>query len=373
MNQLLDILPGELNPIGQKILAGERITSNDGIELYQCNDIASLGMLANFIREKKNGNMAYFNINFHLEPTNICIYNCRFCSYNKKRNDPEAWFLSINDIIQQVKPYQQKPITEIHIVGGVYPDWGLNNYVEIITTIRELLPEVHIKAFSAVEIGYIIRQSGLSANEVIAALEKAGLNSIPGGGAEIFAPHIREQICPDKVSAKEWLAIHQAVHERDMTSNATMLYGHIESYEDRIDHMEKIRQLQDETRGFNAFIPLKYRKENNDLSFSGEISLFEDLKNYAVSRIFMDNITHLKAYWPMIGKDATRLSLDFGVDDLDGTIDDTTKIYSMAGVDEPQEMNVREIINLIESAGRTAIERDSVYQPVYHHKNMLKV
>ncbi|HEY4784459.1 MAG TPA: aminofutalosine synthase MqnE [Bacteroidales bacterium] len=358
-------IPESLKSIALKVTAGERISPEEGLSLYETADLGLLGMLANAVREKINGNDAYFNKNFHIEPTNICIYRCRFCSYSRKFNEDGAWESSLDEITAIAESYKGKDVTEIHIVGGVHPQRDLAYYAEMVQRVRQVLPDIHIKAFSAVEIEYMFKKSGVTMEQGFETLRKAGLNSIPGGGAEIFDETLRSQICPDKVNSEGWLNIHRAAHEQGIQSNATMLYGHVETYAHRIDHLNRLRQLQDQTQGFNCFIPLKYRKANNPMSEIGEVTLIEDLKNYAVSRIFLDNFPHIKGYWPMIGKEMAQLALSFGVDDIDGTIDDTTRIYSMAGVeDQKPSLTTDELVTLIRQAKRQPVERDSWYKKV---------
>jgi len=363
MENLSDyITDHELKIISGKILAGERISPAEGLVLYTRADLALLGVLAGTVRRRLNGNLACFNRNFHIEPTNKCIYNCRFCSYHKPASDPGCWDYSMEEMLGIVRGFDGREVTEVHIVGGVHPARDLHFYGNLIQKIKEHRPGLHIKAFSAIELDYMIRSSGFSIREGLEILKNFGLGSIPGGGAEIFDEEIRNRICPEKTSSALWLEIHETAHQLGIQSNATMLYGHIESYAHRIDHMERLRALQDKTRGFNAFIPLKYRKANNPMSGTGEVSIIEDLRNYAVSRIYLDNFSHLKAYWPMIGKETAQISLSFGADDLDGTIDDTTRIYSMAGAGEQNPvMTTDEICRLIREAGFEPVERDSVY------------
>ncbi len=351
--------------ISEKVLTGIRITADDAITLYETADLGVLSMLASYVQELKNGNNAYFNKNFHIEPTNTCIYNCRFCSYHKNSNDPESWEMSLNEIVKLAESYKEKSITEVHIVGGVHPQWDLNYYGKMIQSVKKVLPLVHVKAFSAIELDYVIRKANLSYRDGMKKLKGYGLDSIPGGGAEIFDPEVREKICPEKASAKQWLEVHEAAHLEGIPSNATMLYGHIESYKHRAQHMDAIRNLQDRTKGFNCFIPLKFRAQNNSLSYLGEVGTLEDLRNFAVSRIFFDNISHLKAYWPMLGKQNLKLALSFGVDDIDGTVDDTTKIYSMAGAEDQKPiMTVEMLTGIIMSAEKIPVERDSLYRIV---------
>ena len=328
-------------------------------------ELPLLGVLATKVRSRINGKNVYYNRNFHIEPTNICAYNCAFCSYNKKATDPQAWEHSIAEMMDILRRFKGEPVTEVHIVGGAHPQHDLYYYIDLIKRIREERPQLHIKAFSAVEIDFMVKKSGLSLAKGIALLKEAGVGSIPGGGAEIFDEKIRSEICAEKTSSTTWLEIHRIAHEQGIPSNATMLYGHIESYSHRVDHLNRLRELQDITGGFNAFIPLKYKSANNNMSALGEVSIVEDLRNYAVSRIFLDNIPHIKAYWPMTGREVAQISLWYGADDLDGTIEDTTRIYSMAGAEEQNpSMTVDEIDKLIRQAGFNPIERDSFYRPI---------
>lgn len=351
----------ELKDIAFKISQGKRININECIELYQSNDLGYLGFLAELVRKRENAEFAFFNKNFHIEPTNICIYRCKFCSYTRKSNEPGAWECSISDIEKTALSYKDKDVTEVHIVGGVHPQYDIFYYAEMISKIRKHLPLIHIKAFSAVELEFMFKKTGIEKGFEI--LKEAGLDSIPGGGAEIFDEELRNKICPDKVSSAGWLEIHKIAHQMGIGSNATMLYGHIENYEHRVDHLNRLRELQDITGGFNCFIPLKFRRANNPMSGIPETTMIEDLKNYAVSRIFLDNFKHIKAYWPAIGKDMAQLALSFGVDDLDGTIDDSTKIYTMAGSEEKNpSLTTVELVSIIKQAGRKPAERDSMYR-----------
>jgi len=351
-----------LKHITDKVMDGERILPNEAVYLYEKADLALLSQLANVTSSRINGDYVLFNRNFHIEPTNLCVFNCKFCSYHKGAGDPESWVYTLDEIKNIASNYKNSDVTEVHIVGGVHPKWDLDYYGKMIKTVKETLPNIHVKAFSAIELDYVIRKSKLSYAEGLRKLKEYGLDSIPGGGAEIFDPAVRAKICPDKASGETWLAIHKAAHQNGIQSNATMLYGHIESYKHRVQHMEAIRNLQDETHGFNCFIPLKFRSANNPMGYLGEVNLTEDLRNFAVSRIFMDNIKHLKAYWPMLGIQNTRLAIHFGADDIDGTIDDTTKIYSMAGAEEQKPvMTVDRLRQLVREAGKIPAERDSLY------------
>ena len=355
-----------LQQIAEKVKAGERITEQEGLLLFEEGSLSFLGSLANKVREKLHDNNVYFNRNFHIEPTNVCVFSCNFCAYSKLyAHREEGWELSLEDMLNIVKKYDGQPVTEVHIVGGVHPKMNLYFFADLLKAIKVHRPDLHIKAFTAVELDYMFRKAKVSIEEGVQILKVAGLNSIPGGGAEIFDEDIREKICADKVDAGGWLAIHEAIHNAGMHSNATMLYGHIESYQNRINHMSRLRQLQDKTGGFNTFIPLKFRNGDNDMSHVPEVSVVEDFRMYAVARIFMDNFPHLKAYWPMLGRKNAQLSLAFGVDDIDGTIDDTTKIYSMAGAEEQNPaMSTEEIVTLIKQVNRKPVERDTLYNIV---------
>jgi aminodeoxyfutalosine synthase len=366
MTDLLNyITDPNLRAIAEKTASGIRITPEEGLTLYKKADLPLLGLLAGLVRRKLNGNLVYFNRNFHIEPTNKCIYNCRFCSYHKPSDDPESWEFSIEQMMDIVKKFDDKAVTEVHIVGGVHPDHDIHYFGNLISKIKKHRPALHVKAFSAIELDYMITAAGYSVEEGLKILRDYGLDSIPGGGAEIFDEELRKNICDEKSSSELWLNIHETAHRLGIPSNATILYGHIENYSHRIDHMERLRKLQDKTGGFNAFIPLKYKKRNNSMSYLGEVNILEDLRNYAVSRIYLDNFPHIKAYWPMTGKDIAQLSLSFGADDMDGTIDDTTKIYSMAGSEEENpSMTSGEICTLIREAGFVPVERDTLYNVI---------
>ena len=367
MNDLFNhINDKRLMRVAEKAASNIRITPEDGLLLYKEADLSLLGLLAGIVRRKHNGNFVYFNHNFHIEPTNKCIYNCMFCSYHKPDGDPESWEYNCEEMLDIVKRFDNKDVTEVHIVGGVHPTHDLHYWGTLIKKIKEHRPELHVKAFSAIELDYMINLAGCTIEEGLKFLKSYGLDSIPGGGAEIFDEELRKIICGKKSSSERWLAIHETAHGLGIPSNATMLYGHLETYSHRIDHLNRLRILQDKTGGFNAFIPLKYKKSNNSMSYLGEVSIVEDLRNYALSRIYLDNFTHIKAYWPMIGKESAQISLSFGADDMDGTIDDTTRIYSMAGSkEENPAMTTEEICKLILEAGFIPVERDSLYNPIF--------
>ena len=356
----------ELKKIGTKVINNERVLFDEGVYLFEKASLPYVGALANWKRESLHGDKTYFNKNFHIEPTNVCVFSCKFCSYSKLyAHKEEGWELTIDQMLNIVKSYDGKPVTEVHIVGGVHPKLTLEFFLELMRAIKAHRPELHIKAFTPVELDYMFRKAKVTVAEGMRLAHEAGLDSLPGGGAEIFHPEIRTKICADKATADEWLLIHKTAHELGMHSNATLLYGHIEAYKHRIDHMERLRQLQDETKGFNTFIPLKFRNDGNEMSHIEESTLANDLKMYAISRIYMDNFPHVKAYWPMLGGDTAQLTLSYGVNDIDGTIDDTTKIYSMAGSEEQTPaMSTEDLVRLIKQARRQPIERGTLYDVI---------
>ena len=359
-------LSEQLRSIAQKVLAKQRITFEEGVYLYEHAELGYLGALANHIREAKHGDKTYFNKNFHLEPTNLCVYDCKFCSYSRLiKQKEEGWALTLQEMLDVVKEYDNEPVTEVHIVGGVLPQYDVAFYSALFTAIKKHRPDLHVKALTPVEYHYIFKKAKIDYATGMRLMKEAGLESIPGGGAEIFHPEVREVIAKDKCTGEQWLQIHEEWHKLGMRSNATMLYGHIEKYEHRVDHMEQLRQLQDRTGGFQTFIPLKFRNQHNQMENVPEVSVIEDLRNYAISRIYLDNFDHIKAYWAMISRQTAQLSLNFGVDDIDGTLDDTTKIYSMAGAEEQHPaMSTKELVNLIKQVKRAPIERDTLYNVV---------
>jgi len=361
-----DRVSKELQNIAKRVLTQQRISDRDALILFEKGSLSFLGSLANNIRERLHGDKTYFNRNFHIEPTNVCVFSCNFCSYSRLyAHRDEGWELSADDMLNAVRKYDSKPITEVHIVGGVHPKLNLEFFADVLRRIKKHRAELHIKGFTAVELDYMFRKAKMSNEQGLKYLHEAGLDSLPGGGAEIFDAEIREKICADKVSSEGWLQIHEAAHKLGMHSNATILYGHVENYSHRVDHMRRLRDLQDKTHGFNTFIPLKFRNKDNDMSDVSESSLVEDMKMYAVARIYLDNFPHLKAYWPMLGRQNAQLSLAFGVNDIDGTIDDTTKIYSMAGAEEQNpSMTTAELVALIKQVKRIPIERDTLYNEI---------
>lgn len=366
-------LDKRLLAIAEKVQNEQRITEEEGVLLFEKGELGFVGALANHIAEKLHHGKVYFNRNFHIEPTNVCVFTCNFCSYSRlyKHRD-EGWELSIEQMLDIVRKYDGQPVTEVHIVGGVHPKMNLEFFCELLSKIHAHRPELHLKGFTAVELDYMFRKAKLTVEEGMQKLKDAGLQSMPGGGAEIFHPDVRNEICADKVDAEGWLHIHETAHKLGMHTNATMLYGHIENYEHRIDHMSRLRQLQDKTGGFNCFIPLKFRNKDNDMSHIPETSIIEDMRLYAIARIFLDNIRNLKAYWPMLGRQSAQLTLSFGVNDLDGTIDDTTKIYSMAGSEEQNPaMSTEDICDLIRAVGKTPVERDTLYNKLHVYEEEL--
>lgn len=359
------LLP-ELKQIAEKVLHNQRISFEEGVLLYEKAELGYLGVLANYIREQKHGDKTYFNRNFHIEPTNLCVYDCKFCSYSRLiKQRADGWEFTMDEMLDIVKKYDDQPVTEVHIVGGVLPQYDVPFYAELFSRIKAHRPDLHVKALTPVEYHYIFKKAKMDYAAGMKLMKEAGLESMPGGGAEIFHPQVRDLIAKDKCTGDQWLAIHEEWHKLGMRSNATMLYGHIEQYRHRIDHMERLRQLQDSTGGFQTFIPLKFRNQDNQMSNVPESTVVEDLRNYAIARIYLDNFDHIKAYWAMISRTTAQLSLNFGVDDIDGTLDDTTKIYSMAGAEEQKPaMSTKELVELIKNAGRYPIERDTLYNVV---------
>ncbi len=352
-----------MDSIAGKVAQSQRITPEEGVMLFEHGELGFVGMLADMVRQRFNGQSAFYIRNFHVEPTNICVNKCKFCSYSHHYSS-ESWELTPGEILARVSE-QDHSVREIHITGAVHPDRDIHYYGDLLKKIREIRPGLHIKAYSAVELDHMIVKAGMTFEEGLDLLKSCGLDSIPGGGAEIFDETIRQRICGMKSSAQTWLDIHETAHRKGIPSNATMLYGHWENYGHRIDHLERLRQLQDRTSGFNAFIPLKFRNSNNEMSGIAEVSVVEDMKMYAVARIYLDNFPHLKAYWPAVGRKLALISLAFGVDDLDGTINDSTRIYSLAGAEEQSPvMTVSEMREMILEAGRIPVERDSLYLTV---------
>ena len=348
--------------ITEKLLGRGRIDAGEAKLLWEGAPLWLLARLATEAKQRKSGDKVFYNKNFHLEPTNICLFECRFCSYRRRKGEEGAWDYSMEEVLSQVEARRASGATEVHIVGGVHPERDIYYYAEMIRRVKEIMPEVCVKAFTAVELHYMIRKAGLTIEEGLQLLKEAGMESIPGGGAEIFDEKIRAEICPGKCSSAEWLEMHEKAHRMGFDSNATMLYGHIESIDHRIDHLMRLRELQDRTGGFNAFIPLKFRSANNGLASLGETSVVDDMRTLAMSRLILDNVPHIKAYWVMYGKESAEMALSFGADEIDGTIEDSTQIYSMAGAaDERPRLTIAEIEKMCAMAGYRAVERDTHY------------
>ncbi len=355
-----------LELIAERVLAGERLSFDDGVALYRSNDLLGIGYLANRVREGLHGKRTYFNVNRHINPTNVCVASCRLCAFGRKPEAPGAYTMALEEAFRIAAEGWTEAVTEFHIVGGLHPDLPFQYYVDLIRGLKERFPSVHLKAFTAVEIGYYSHISRLSIRKTLEKLKDAGLGSLPGGGAEIFAPKIRSVICDHKIGAHTWLKVHRTAHELGLHSNATMLYGHIESAEDRVDHLMQLRKLQDETHGFQTFIPLAFHPANTELGKlveHRETSGFMDLKNVAISRLVLDNFPHIKAYWIMMTPRVAQVALRFGADDIDGTVVEE-KIYHDAGATTPQTMTRQQIIQLIRDAGLDPFERDTLYRPV---------
>ncbi len=364
--QNLHLEDAALGPIAKKVMGGERLSFEDGVALYGSNDLLALGYLANQVRERLHGKRTYFNVNRHINPTNVCVASCRLCAFGRKPDAPGAYTMALEEAFQIAGQNWTEALTEFHIVGGLHPDLPFQYYVDLIAGLKERFPAVHLKAFTAVEIAYYSHITGLSLRQILESLKNAGLGSLPGGGAEIFAPAVRRVICDHKIGAYTWLKVHRTAHELGLHSNATMLYGHIESAEDRVDHLLQLRQLQDETHGFQTFIPLAFHPANTELGKlvqHRETTGFMDLKNVAVSRLLLDNFPHIKAYWIMLTPRVAQVALRFGADDIDGTVVEE-KIYHDAGASTPQVMTRQEIVRLIREAGHEPFERDTLYRPV---------
>lgn len=355
-----------LRRIEKRVISGKRLTPEDALFLFESDDIFTLGRLASYVSYKKNGNNVYFIQNYHINPTNICINRCRFCAFSRSKGDRDAYELTIDEIIQKLKTQNSKlktHLSEVHIVGGLHPDLGFDYYLDLLRAIKKSFKDIYIKAFTAVEIDYFSRISGLSLDETLIRLKDAGLDMMPGGGAEIFDKRVRNRLCPEKIDGKRWLKIMETAHKIGIRSNATMLYGHIENYKERVRHMLKLRELQDKTGGFQAFIPLSFHPLNTDIG-SNNTSGIDDIKTIAVSRLFLDNFQHIKAYWIVLGEKIAQLAINFGADDLDGTII-KERIAHSAGATSGHGITKDELINIIKKAGKIPVERDSFYNPLY--------
>ena len=352
-----------LGDILEKVQDGERISIEDGLRLFQSPDLLAIGYLANIVRERKNGNNAYFIYNQHINYSNICTNLCKFCAFGKDKDSDLAYEMTVEEVRQKVRERLSEPITEIHMVGGIHPDLPYSYYTDLLKVIKEEKPDVHIQAFTCVEIAHLAEISGLGIAGVLDDLQRKGLGSIPGGGAEVFSPRIRELTCEKKLSGSGWIEVAKTAHKVGLHTNATMLYGHIESLEERMEHLDMLRQAQDETKGFLAFIPLSFHPRNTELSQLSRTSGVDDLKNIAVARCFLDNFPHIKAYWVMIGQKLSQIALSYGADDVDGTVKEEI-ITHMAGAETEQAMSRGQLLRLIREAGRIPIERDTLYNVI---------
>jgi len=351
----------QLGDIADRVFAGVRLNREDGIRLYQSSDLLTIGYLGNFVREKLHGKNAYFNVNRHIEPTNVCVLKCGLCAFGKNLRSPEAYTFSLEEIFKKAEEGAAQGATEFHIVGGLHPDLPFQFYLDMLKGLKLRLPQVHLKAFTAVEIQFFADLESTSIEEVLSRLMEAGLDSMPGGGAEIFAERVRDIICKGKISGDRWLEIVKIAHRMGLHSNATMLYGHVETYEERVDHMLALRDLQDETGKFKTFIPLAFHAANTPLDYLPETTGFDDLKNIAISRLLLDNFPHIKSYWIMVGTRIAQMSLLFGADDIDGTVVEE-KITHAAGAQTPQALSRAELVRMIRVAGCVPVERDTLYE-----------
>ncbi len=353
-----------LSIINQKIHAGERLTKEDALTLYSSNDLLAIGEMAALANERKNGKNVYFNVNRHINPTNLCVNRCTFCAFSRTADAGDAYTMALDQMVGKAVAAEAEGATEVHIVGGLHPTLSFDFYLELLREIRSNAPSLHIKAFTAVEIDYLSRISGLGIEQTLAKLIEAGLGSMPGGGAEILVDEVRQKICPEKIDSNRWLEIHWIAHNIGLKTNSTMLYGHVETITDRVQHLARLRKLQDETGGFQVFIPLAWQPENSPLKLDTKgTSGLDDLKTLAIARLFLDNFPHLKAYWIMLGEKIAQVSLSFGVDDLDGTVVEE-KIGHDGGADSPQTLSLNRLIKLIRVAGKIPVERDTLYNPI---------
>src|SRR5271163_1618210 len=352
-----------LRPILEKVQADVRLDAADGVALFKSSDILAVGYMANLVRERKHGNVTWFNVNRHINPTDVCVASCKLCAFGKKAKDPTAYAFSLEEIWERAGRGHAEGVTEFHIVGGLHPELSLDWYCDMLRGLKQRYPEVHLKAFTMVEIGYFAQRTKISPREVLERLKDAGMDSMPGGGAEIFSERVRRIICDHKITGEQWLDVARTAHKLGIYSNCTMLYGHIETPEDRVDHLLKLRGLQDETHGFQTFIPLAFHPANTAMEHIGKTTGFNDLREIAVSRLMLDNIPHIKAYWVMMTPQIAQIALRFGADDLDGTVVEE-KIYRDAGGATSGSLRRSELLRLIREAGREPLERDTLYHPV---------
>lgn len=347
----------------EKVEAGERLTFDDGLQLYASHEILALGYLADIVRTRLNGDRAYFIYNQHINYSNICTNLCKFCAFGKEKGAEQAYEMTVAEVKQKVRDRLDEPITEIHMVGGIHPDLPFDYYLELLRGIKEVRPSVHIQAFTCVEIAHLAERAGKTVATTLEILRDAGLGSIPGGGAEVFSPRIRQLTCEKKLSGKDWLEIAKTAHRLGLHTNATMLYGHIETVKERLEHLQALREAQDETGGFLAFIPLAFHPKNTEMASLSKTTGLDDLKNIAVARLFLDNFPHIKAYWVMIGPKLAQIALSFGADDMDGTVKEEV-ITHMAGADTDQTIGSNTLVRLIREAGRLPVERDTLYNVI---------
>lgn len=361
-----------LERIREKVEAGERLSYDDGLAMFRSSDLLALGYMANIVRERLHGDVTYFNVNRHINPTDVCVAQCRLCAFGKQKRDPTSYTMSLEQVWEVAGKGWNEQITEFHIVGGLHPELNLDWFCQMLRGLKERYPQIHLKAFTMVEIGYFARREKISVREVLVRLRDAGMDSMPGGGAEVFSERVRRIICDHKLTGDEWLETARTAHELGVHSNCTMLYGHIENEEDRADHLVRLRALQDETRGFVTFIPLAFHPHNTALSHIPKTTGFDDLKNIAISRLMLDNIQHIKAYWVMMTPKVAQVALRFGANDIDGTVVEE-HIYRDAGSTVPQSLRRGELLRLIKLAGRKPVERDTLYRPVERTENAFTV
>ena len=361
-----------LRPIAEKVLANQRLDFNDGVALYRSGDILAVGWLANLVRERLHGNIAYFNVNRHINPTNVCVAACRLCAFGRKKDGEGAYTMALEEAWQTAASGYSEAVTEFHIVGGLHPDLPFQYFLDLVAGLKQRFPQVHIKAFTMVEVAYLARRAKLTIAETLTKMKDSGVDSMPGGGAEIFSDRVRHIICDHKIDGDEWLETARTAHKLGLRSNATMLYGHVENDEDRVDHMLRLRAVQDDTGGFQTFIPLAFHPAHTALDHLPTTSGLTDVRQIAVSRLLLDNFSHIKAYWQMMTAKIAQISLRFGADDIDGTVVEV-KIYHDAGATTPQGMRRADLVRLIREAGREPVERDTLYRNVVRHEDTFTV
>ncbi len=363
MSGTLHISDARLEPVAQKVLSGQRLNAEDGLLLFESHDLLAVGWLANHVREQRHGNICYFNVNRHINPTNVCVAHCKLCAFGRSPDAPGAYTFALEEMYQRAAQGVAEGATEFHIVGGLHPDLPFDYFLEMVRGLKQRFPQVHLKAFTMVEVHYFSRLAKISIRDTLLKMKEAGVDSLPGGGAEIFHPRVRRLICDHKVSGRMWLSIARTAHELGLRSNATMLYGHVETLAERVDHLLHLRALQDQTRGFGAFIPLEFHPANTALAHLPRPTGFDALKTIAVSRLLLDNFDHIKAYWVMLTPRIAQIALGFGADDLDGTVVEE-KIYHDAGATTPEHLTRAELERLIRTAGRVPVERDTLYNRI---------